>query len=40
MVELYVSRTGRQIYTSREDFRQRNDLPYGKWTCPDGREVL
>ena len=24
----------------RSDFRRRNDYPYGKWTCADGREVL
>lgn len=25
---------------SLPEFRLRNDVPYGVWTCPDGREVL
>jgi hypothetical protein len=36
----FISRSGREILTRGSDFRRRNDLPYGKWTCPDGREVL
>jgi hypothetical protein len=40
MAKIYVSRTGRRLYTVASDFRRRNDLPYGKWTCSDGREVL
>src|SRR3954451_6861436 len=37
---LYVSRGGRRLWTVRSDFYRRNDLPYGAWTCADGREVL
>jgi hypothetical protein len=40
MAKFYVSRGGRRIYTSKSDFRRRNDLPYGLWVCGDGREVL
>lgn len=36
----YVSRTGHRLWTVGSDFRRRNNLPYGKWTCADGREVL
>jgi hypothetical protein len=37
---IYVSRTGWRVYAPASDFRRCNDLPYGKWTCADGREVL
>jgi hypothetical protein len=37
---LYATRGGRAIFTSLSEFRRRHDLPYGKWTCADGREVL
>ncbi len=40
MAKLYISRTGHRLYTVGSDFRRRHDLPYGKWTCADGREVL
>jgi hypothetical protein len=39
MAKFYVSRGGRRIYTSKSDFRRRNDLPYGLWVCGDGRGV-
>ena len=35
-----LSRSGRRVATSAADFRRRNDLPYGRWVCADGREVL
>lgn len=32
---------GRSSYWSRTaEFARKNDLPYGKWTCADGREVM
>ena len=40
MPKIYFSRTGSQLWTSRSAFARWNDLPYGIWTCPDGREVL
>ena len=40
MAQTYISRTGKRLYTVASDFRRRNDLPYGCWTCHDGREVL
>ena|SRR5215469_14611719 len=40
MAKLYISRTGKRLYTVGSDFRRRNDLPYGIWICPDGRMVL
>jgi hypothetical protein len=36
----YRSRTGKRFFSSPGEFRRWNDLPYGKWTCADGREVL
>jgi hypothetical protein len=39
-MKLYVSRNGSKLYTVASDFHRRNDYPYGKWTCADGREVL
>jgi hypothetical protein len=26
--------------SEKREFRRSNDLPYGMWTCEDGREVL
>ena len=39
MPEFY-SRTGRKTYTSAKEHQRWNDLPYGRWTCADGRVVL
>src|SRR5580765_4964173 len=36
----HISRTGRQVFTSKADFIRRNDLPYGIWTTEDGRQIL
>ena len=36
----FLSRTGNRFRTTPADFKTRNDLPYGKWICSDGREVL
>jgi hypothetical protein len=35
----FVSRTGRVIVCSAAEFARRNNLPYGRWTCADGRVV-
>jgi hypothetical protein len=36
----YTSRNGDRLMTTPSIFRRWNDLPYGIWTCADGREVL
>lgn len=36
----FISRNGTEWTCSKSEFHRRNDLPYGKWTCADGREVL
>lgn len=36
----HISRGGRRVFTRKADFVMRNDMPYGIWTCEDGREVL
>lgn len=35
-----ISRGGQRCLTSRGEFDVMNNLPYGAWTCADGREVL
>lgn len=35
-----ITRGGHQVYSSPAHFKMMNDLPYGIWTCEDGREVL
>lgn len=40
MAQTYVSRGGRGLVASRLEFERWNKLPYGKWRCADGREVL
>lgn len=35
-----ISRGGRTLISSPAEFKRWNDLPYGIWTCEDGREVL
>lgn len=35
-----VTSTGRSVLASKRQFRRMHDLPYGIWTCEDGREVL
>lgn len=40
MAKCYVSRNGRRIFTSKGEFVRRNDYPYGRWICADGRQVL
>ena len=35
-----VSRGGRPSRISKSRFTRWNDLPYGVWTCADGRTVL
>jgi hypothetical protein len=37
---LYSSTTGRKLYCNRNQMRRCDHLPYGKWICTDGREVL
>jgi hypothetical protein len=40
---MYVKTTtsgGRVYYASRRECELRERLPYGMWTCEDGREVL
>jgi hypothetical protein len=39
-VDQYRSRTGRPIIAPAAVFDRRNNLPYGRWTCADGRVVL
>ena len=36
----YRSRGGKEVYTTRREFRRKNDYPYGIWKCANGREVL
>jgi hypothetical protein len=36
----YVSTTGREVWCTRGQMRRMDHLPYGKWICEDGREVL
>lgn len=36
----YVSRKGRQVFVSRDEFKRMNELSYGIWECEDGRQVL
>lgn len=36
----HVTRTGREFTGTAEQFDVRHNLPYGRWTCADGREVL
>lgn len=40
MAKFRTSNSGRKILTSAADFHRRNNLPYGLWICPDGREIL
>lgn len=40
MMSFWATRTGRRFGGTRAVFERWNDLPYGKWTCVDGREVL
>jgi hypothetical protein len=36
----YISKGGRESVLRGAKFDRWNDVPYGKWTCIDGREVL
>jgi hypothetical protein len=36
----YITRTGRRIWCSRGELYRKENLPHGKWTCDDGRQVL
>jgi hypothetical protein len=38
--DLYLSRTGRRFLATAAEFDRWNNLPYGRWTCADGRVVL
>ena len=40
MAKQYVSRNGKPLLADRKEFERWNDMPYGLWTCGDGREVL
>lgn len=40
MTARFISRNGRVVYSDKKEFQRLNDLPYGLWTCADGREVL
>jgi len=40
MAKTYITRTGKRHTAAPGDFLRMNDLPYGIWTCADGREVL
>lgn len=40
MAKKYVSRGGRELFASKAQFERWNDMPYGVWTCGDGREVV
>jgi hypothetical protein len=40
MSAFFSSRTGRRVLSDAEEFERWNDLPYGVWTCADGREVI
>ena len=40
MAQFFASRNGRVILSDKKEFQRWNDLPYGMWTCADGREVL
>ena len=40
MTSRFISRNGRVVYSDKREFERLNDLPYGVWTCADGREVL
>ena len=37
---VYLSRTKRRMICNPGEMRRWNNLPYGRWICADGREVL
>lgn len=40
MAKRFISRNGRPFLATAKEFERWNDLPYGVWTCADGRVVL